>query len=127
MNVFYYLRPDQKHDGVHPGWTQIPVGDPIVDIEGYKFCVQLELGADLEEKSEYQMHKMCLELRRKYPEITYVLCGLTNHAFLEEGSEVRIINPGGIVRGDRNFAVICLPRTEITFGHVPVDPLPQVK
>ena len=125
MSVNYYLRPkDQKYDGSHPGWTQIPGEHPIVDIEGCKFCVQRELGADLEEKSEYQMHKLCLGLRREYPEISYVLCGLTNHAFLEEGSEVRIINPGGIGRGDRNFAVICLPRTEITFGHVPVDPLP---
>ena len=127
MQVYYYLRPDQVFKTEYPNWHLIQTGTPVVDIDGYKFCVQLELGADLEEKSEPQMHKLCLGLRRKYPEILYVLCGLTNHAFLEEGEEVRIINPGGIVIGNRNYAVICMPRAEITFGHVPVDPLPSIK
>jgi predicted phosphodiesterase len=125
FQVFYNLRPDQKNERSAGNWHQISIDSPIVEIEGYKFYVQLDLGADLLEKSEIGMHKVCLDLRRKYPEISFVLCGFTNDAFLEEGQEVRIVNPGDILK-DRNFAVICLPRTEITFGHVPVDPLPPL-
>ena len=125
FQVHYYLRPDQKHDKTFDNWHLIPAEAPVVDIKGYRFYVQLDLGADLLDKSEFDMHKLCLGLRRKYPETSYVLCGLTNDAFLEEGEEVRIINPGDILK-DRNFCVVCLPRAEITFGHVPIGPLPKV-
>jgi hypothetical protein len=77
------------------------------------------------EKSEYDMHKLCLKLRRKYPRICFVLCGFTNDAFYEEGEQVRIINPGDIVK-DRNYVVISLPCAEITFSRVPVEPLPPI-
>ena len=40
-------------------------------------------------------------------------------------SQVITINPGD-VNTDRSFAVICLPRREITFGHVPYDALPEL-
>ena len=40
--------------------------------------VQLDLGADLLEQSEREMSKLCLGLRRKYPEISYVLCGFSS-------------------------------------------------
>ena len=122
FQVYYNLRLDQKHERIFPNWHLISNEAPVVDIDGYKFYVQLDLGADLLEKSEYDMHKLCHALRKKYPEIKFVLCGFTNDAFYEEGEEVRIINPGDILK-DRNFTVICLPRTEITFGHVPFDPL----
>ena len=93
-----------------------------MDINGYKFYVQLDLGAALLDKSEVDMHKLCLGLRRQHAEISFVLCGFTHDAFLEEGQEVTILNPGDILK-DRSFAVVCLPRKEITLGHVPVDPL----
>ncbi len=123
FQVFYNLRSDQKNERCFRNWHQISGEKPVVEIEGYRFYVQLDLGASLLEKSEVDMHMLCLNLRRKYPEISFVLCGFTNDAFMEEGQEVRIINPGDILN-DRNFTVICLPRTEITFGHVPVNPLP---
>jgi predicted phosphodiesterase len=125
LNVYYNLRKDQKDPGSPPNWHLIPAENPIVEIEGYKFYVELDLGSALLEKSEVDMYRLCLDLRRNYPEISFVLCGFTNDALLEEGQEVRIINPGDILK-DRNFTVICLPRTEITFGHVPVDPLPKL-
>lgn len=123
FEVHYNLRPDQTHVKNSPkNWHLIPQDEPVVKINGYRFYVQLDLGATLLEQSEYDMHLLCLNLRRKHPEISFVLCGFTNNAFLEEGEEVRIINPGDVVK-DRSFAVITLPCTEITFGHVPVEPL----
>lgn len=123
FQVFYNLRRDQRIERNFENWHQIPAESPVVEIEGYRFYVQLDLGVDLLDKSEREMHKICLALRRNYPEISFVLCGFTNDAFLEEGPEIKIVNPGDILK-DRNFTVICLPRTEITFGHVPVNPLP---
>lgn len=119
FQVFYNLRPDQKNERSFANWRQIPIENPVVEIEGYRFYVQLDLGADLMEKSEVDMYRLCLGLRRKYPEISFVLCGFTNDAFYEEGQEVRIINPGDILK-DRNYAVVCLPRTEITLAQVAV-------
>ena len=125
--VYYNLRPDQQNPkNVPDHWHLIPQNEPVVTINGYKLCVQLDLGADLMDKSEIQLHKIALDLRKKFPEISYILCGLTSDAFYEEGQHMRILNPGDILK-DRNFAVICLPRTEITFGHVPVDPLPPLQ
>lgn len=125
--VYYNLRADQKKPNDVPGnWRIIPPNEPVVQINGYRFYVQLDLGFDLRKESERSMHTLSLELRRKYPEISYVLCGFTNNALFEEGPEINIINPGDAVH-DRNFAVICLPRKEITFGHVPLDPLLYVE
>jgi predicted phosphodiesterase len=126
FEVYYNLRSDQQLKAeveIPPNWHN---ESPVVEINGYRFYVQLDLGADLLEQSEYGMHKLSLKLRKANPEISFILCGLTSYSFLEEGQEMKIINPGDTVRG-RNFAVICLPRTEITFGHVPVDPLPPLK
>jgi len=123
--VHYNLRPDQKDSKSFKNWERIPVEDPTVTIGGYKFYVQLDLGATLLEQSEVDMHMFCLKLRQKFPETSYVLCGATNDALYEEGEQARIINPGDCLN-DRSFCVICLPRAEITFGHVPVDPLPAI-
>lgn len=125
FQVFYNLRPDQKDPEGPENWRLISQKEPVVEINGYRFYIQLDLGATLLEQSEYDMHMLCLNLRRKYPEISFILCGFTNDAFYEEGEEVRIINPGDVIK-DRDFAVICLPTTEITFGHVPVNPLPSI-
>lgn len=127
FTVYCYLRADQvKPKSVPSNWHIISANDPIISLNGYKFYVQLDLGAELMEKSEYDMHKMLLVLSKKHPEITHVLCGFTRNASLEENEHhIRIINPGDVVK-DGNFAVICLPREEITFGHVPFDPLPPL-
>ena len=125
FEVYYNLRSDQKNLNAPKNWHLIPGNQPVVEINGYRFYVQLDLGADLLEQSEYDMHKLCLKLRRTYHGISFVLCGFTNDAFYEEGEQVRIINPGDIVKG-RNYAVISLPRVEITFSHVPIEPLPPI-
>jgi len=126
FTIHYMLRQDQWYDGKPENWKQIDLENPVIEVSGYKFYVQLDLGADLLGQSERDMKKLCLTLRRKHSGISFVLCGFTNDAFYEEGEEVRIVNPGDILK-DRNFAVICLPRTEITFGHVPLDPLPEIR
>lgn len=123
FQVHYNLRPDQKNPQTPENWHLISAEEPVVEINGYYFYIQLDLSATLLEKSEFDMHMLCLNLRRKYPNISFVLCGFTNDAFLEEGEQVRILNPGDVVK-DHNFAVISLPTTEITFTHVPLDPLP---
>lgn len=125
FQVYYNLRPDQKDPGSPENWHLIPQDEPVVEINGYRFYIQLDLGAVLLEQSEYDMHQLCLDLRRKHPRISFILCGFTNDAFYEEGEQVRIINPGDVIK-DRNFAVIFLPCTEITFSRVPVDPLSPI-
>lgn len=123
FEIHYNLRKDQKNHSSPPeNWHLINPNFPIVEIEGYRFCIQLDLGAELSKQSESQMYYLCQDLRRKYPEVKFVLCGFTNDAFLEEGPQIKIINPGD-VNIDRNFVVITLPKTEIFFGHVPIEPL----
>ena len=119
FQVYYNLRSDQKTNRNFENWHLIQAENPVVIIDGYKFYVQLDLGADLLIKSELDMHKLCVGLRRKYPEIKFVLCGFTNNSYLEEGETVSVINPGDTLK-DRGVAIICLPRKEITFGHVPI-------
>ncbi len=123
FQVYYNLRSDQKNPGAPDNWHLISPDNPVVEIDDYRFYVELELGAELLEESEFSMRKHCLQLRRKYPGISYVLCGFTHSELYEEGPEMRIVNPGDIVNA-RNFTVICLPKSEITLGSVPVDLLP---
>lgn len=102
----------------HDNWHLIRYNNPIVDINGYRFCVQHGLGGSLISKSEIDMLKLSLELAQKYHSIDYVLFGLTRAAFLEENEQLWILNPGDIIN-DQNFATIELPRNEITFARIP--------
>ena len=122
--VFYTLRPDQAGKvKSHPSnWRQINPEEPIVEINGYRFYVELDLGISLLERTELDMHNLCLGLRRRYNELDFVLCGFTHNALFVEQDQTCLLNPGDIIN-DRNFAVICLPRNEVTFGHVPLDPI----
>ncbi len=123
FNIHCFLRKDQKNPAQTPSnWTLVSPDKPIVNINGYRFYVQHDLGVTMIDKSETDMHKLSLQIREKYPETSFVLFGSTNYAFLEEGEQVRIINPGDVVRG-RNYAVITLPTTEITFSSIPAPPL----
>lgn len=118
FNVHYFLREDQKNpSNVPKNWNLISQQNPIVEVNGYKFYIQLDLGVTILEQSEIDMHRLSLKIRKKYPETNFILFGSTNYAFLEEGEQVRIINPGDIVR-DRNFAVVTLPSTEIVFSNI---------
>ena len=125
FEVYYNLRSDQRKSDAPKNWHLIEPANPVVEINEYRFFVQLDLGADLNEQSELDLHRVSLNLRRQYHDIRFILCGFTR-PFLEEGEQVRIVNPGYAVR-DRSFAVITLPRAEILFGQVPVDPLPLLE
>jgi predicted phosphodiesterase len=123
FTVHYFLRKDQKNPADVPGnWELIHWQEPIVEVDGYKFYVQLDLGVAILEQSEVDMHKLSLRVRKDYPETSFILFGSTNYAFLEEGEQVRIINPGDVVRS-RNYAVVTLPTTEISFSSISPPPL----
>jgi predicted phosphodiesterase len=123
FTVHYFLRKDQKNpSNVPDNWKLISWERPTVSIGGYRFHVQLDLGVTILDKSEIDMHRLSLQTRSDYPETNFILFGSTNYAFLEEGEQVRIINPGDVVR-DRNYAVITLPTTEITFSSILPPPL----
>lgn len=125
FTVHYRLRPDQTSRSSPENWKLVPKDEPIVEINERQFYIHTNLARTLLEESEVDMSKECLKILELYPEVSFVLYGGTNEAFLEEGERARIINPGDVI-SSRNFAVICLPRIEITFGHVPVDPLPPI-
>jgi predicted phosphodiesterase len=118
FNVHYFLREDQINPSHVPSnWELIYGKDPIVEVGGYKFYVQLDLGVTILDQSEIDMHKLSLRIRKAYPETVFILFGSTNYAFLEEGEQVRIMNPGDTVR-HRNYAVVTLPITEIVFSSI---------
>jgi len=119
FKVHCYLRADQRApDDVPQNWDIVSNRRPVVTIEGYQFCIKHNLGATFIEKSEADMQSLSLRIRTDYPETGFVLFGSTHFAFLEEGPQVRIINPGDIVTG-RTYAAITLPVTEIVFGNIP--------
>ena len=125
FNVHYSLRKDQKNPSkVSGNWKLIRRENPTVEINGYKFYVQLDLGATIFEKSEVGMGQLSLVIRKDYPETSFILFGSTNYAFLEEGEQVRIINPGDVVK-NRNYSVVTLPTTEIMFDSISPPPLPE--
>ena len=126
FNVFYNLRPEQRNRKTLnlANWHEIGEDNPIVEINGYRFYVQLDLGADLLKQSADDMHSLCLDLRRRFGDLSYVLCGFTNAALLVEEEQSKILNPGDVFK-DRNFAIIELPRNKIIFGHVPSPPLSE--
>lgn len=126
FDVHVNLRPDQKRPRELPtNWQLIPQTNPIITIGEYQFYVKLDLGIDFLGESEIGMHRTCLEIKRKFPETNFVLCGTTHGQLFVEGESIKIINPGD-VENDGNFTVISLPRTEITFGHVPFPALPRL-
>jgi predicted phosphodiesterase len=123
FHVHYFLREDQTNLPVVPNnWELVPWQKPIVDINGYRFCIQQDLGVSIIDKNEIDMHKISLETRQTYPETSFILFGSNNYAFLEEGEQVRIITPGDIVRG-RHYTIITLPTTEITFSSIAASSL----
>jgi predicted phosphodiesterase len=127
FKVYYNLRPDQDDRKDKPeNWILIPRDDPVREIDGYKFCVQLAMGPELFNKSESEMHEISMKILQKYPEIYFLLCGSTWNSFLEEGEGLMYLNPGNASRNG-NYAIIELPRYEITFGRIQPDPLPPLK
>lgn len=125
LQVYYFIKWRQTRASAPLNWHQVSQEDLVVTINGYQFYIQSDLAASLLEESELDMHKHCLGLKQDYPGVCFVLYGRTNDCFLEEGHQTRILNPGDALKS-RSFAVVCLPKTEITFGHVPLDPLPSI-
>ncbi len=114
FEVHVALRRDQLRSSEARGWHLIPKDEPIVDIQGYRFYVQLGLGSELFEKSEVDMYRMSLEVQRRYPETEYILFGFTRNRFYEEGENLVLINPGDVVK-DRDYAILRLPACEFVF------------
>lgn len=124
--VYFYSLPGQQNLTFtsKENWHQVRLSDPLIEINGYHFLIQFNLALELLDKSEVEMHRYVLGVKRDFPDVDFILYGSTPEPFLEE-QDVCYLNPGDAFRG-RHFSVICLPRKEITFGHVPVDPLPML-
>lgn len=124
LQVYYCLRPEQQTISKKSllNWHLISREEPVVTINDYQFYIHFNLARILLEESEVEMDKECLKVLEAYPEVSFILYGGSNDGFLMGGQRARIINPGDAVLS-RNFAVIHLPITQITFGHVPIDPL----
>jgi len=129
FQVHYNLKDDQKYD--IPKSQKIPdnwhlVGDnekkePVVEINGYRFCVQLNLSLQITQKTTTQIWTIRQELREQYSDLDFILCGFTHNCLLMGGYQPYIINPGDII-DDRNFATLTFgKKIKITFGHVPLD------
>lgn len=118
FQVFYNLRPDQRSSlKEKDNWHLISSEKPVVDIDGYQFYVQLDLGPEFLDQSEIGMHRLSLTIQKQHPEIKFILYGLTHDAFYEEGQNLILLNPGDVVR-DKDYAIIALPQYEITFGRI---------
>lgn len=134
FEVHYNLLPEQikamnvanTWGSVPKNWHQIDPAEPIVDVNGQRYYVKLDLTLEFMGLSEMGMDELAMKIRQQYSMTNYVLCGFTSEALYYEGQQIRIINPGD-VNHDRNFVTICGDRHEITFGHVPVDPLPPIE
>jgi predicted phosphodiesterase len=125
FQVHYNLLLNQQDPGGPENWHCIPYADPVIDIEGYYFFVQYNLGASLLDKSEMDLHRLSLLVQKEHPEVKFLLFGFSHNGFYEEGQQMVILNPGDIVK-DRNYAVIRLPSNEIVFNQIPVEPLPRL-
>lgn len=128
FQVHYNLRQDQLlriHElpkDIPGNWHLVrenAEADPVVTINGYRFCVQLNLGATISEQSVVQTEQLCQGFREQFHELDFVLCGFTRNCTLIGGYIPYVLNPGDVIN-DRNFATIELgKRIAITFGHVP--------
>ena len=134
VQVHFAIRQDQSfeyrkllQEGKIPeNWKVISDKDlgegAVVVINGYHFYVELTLGLNLVTKSEVAMDMASMEICGRHPQTEIVLCGFTREALYVEGQRALVINPGA-VNPSLEFAVICLPRREITFGRVPMGSL----
>jgi len=121
FQVYFYRLPDQEAPSDLPvNWHMLDKENPIIEIRNHYLLVDYFLGLSLYDKSEYGTCVAIRELLAKHRQIDFVLCGMSDNAILEEEPRVKIINPGDVFQQDR-FAVICLPRAEITFSTVPFN------
>jgi predicted phosphodiesterase len=128
FTVHYYLRPDQKEPDEKPdNWRLISLEKPIVEINNYRFLVQLALGPELLDHTEVQIHKRITKLQAQYPGlIQYIFCGQTGTGLLEEMETAILINPGS-VKICRDYVIIKLPINEYIFSSIQPDPLPPLE
>ncbi|MFC1652100.1 metallophosphoesterase family protein [Planctomycetota bacterium] len=117
FSVFCHLRKDQQPLTIPDNWKIISHDKPVIEINGYQFYVKHDLEVSILDDCEIDMHKLTLKKRADYPEISFILFGSTGYAFLEEGQQVRLINPGDVVR-NRNYVILTLPTTEVLFGSI---------
>jgi len=125
FQVHYYSRvPATQRPGNN--WHAINKNRPLININGRQFYLHTILARILLEESEVEMHKECLKILENHPEVSFVLYGGTNNAFLNEGQQARIFSPGDAF-SSRGYGVIKFPVTEIVLGHVPLNPFPPIQ
>ena len=112
---FHLLKYQKKPKDIPENWHLVTTDKPIVEIEGYRFYMQYDLGAEFLNKSEAQLFQSVKLLNKEHQHIDFVICGLIHGALFVEGQEAKIIYPGD-ARNQRKFTTVCLPRNEITFG-----------
>ena len=83
------------------------------------------MGATLLDKSEMDLNRLSLQVLKEHPEVKFLLFGFSHNSYYEEGQQMVILNPRDIVK-DRNYAVIRLPKNEIIFNQIPLEPLPSL-
>lgn len=108
-------------------WNQLPKPDPknlitYFYIGPYEFCINFDLGLQLDSKSERDLNTISLEAKKDHPNLRFMFFGGSHEAFYEEGQNLLLLDPGDVI-SDRSYATIDLPRIEITFGSVPYDSL----
>ena len=127
FQVYCYLRNDQHYDASIPNnWHLVNAENPVIDLLGYRFYVQHNLGLELLNQSEKQFFHTSKAIQSKFPELNFILCSSTDCPILEEAQSVMVISPGD-TRHMNDFTIIELPRYEITFGRIQNDPLPPLK
>ncbi|MFC1612710.1 metallophosphoesterase family protein [Patescibacteria group bacterium] len=123
FQVHYSLIQRQIQTQTFKNWHKIE--DKITPIKGYGFFVHWDLGSDLISKSEFDMNCLARQIQREHSQVKFILSGFTHDAFYEEDINVIFLNPGDIIQG-RNYAIIEMPKYEITLGRIPYDPLPDL-
>jgi predicted phosphodiesterase len=93
-------------------------------IGDYSFLIRLKLGAQMWDQSEFDMHRVTLQVKTEFPDTRIVLCGSTRQTFYDEGEQMAIINPG-CTFPDQSYAIVELPRGRLTFGQIPLPTLAE--
>jgi len=117
--IHYHLRHDQINPAKLPeNWRLIKPDKPIIDINGFRFYTDYDLGASILSKSEITLGTYAADVVKRHTATRFVLFGLTYISMYFEEEFLNFISPGNVVN-DRNYVIIELPLQEITFGRIP--------
>lgn len=118
--VYYYLLPEFASfpDPGPANWHRISYDNPVIDICGHQFYIQHEIGPEQANFSDIERHCAFDEIRKRYKHLDFIVTGLVSDTIVQEADKYFFINPGD-AKDHRNFATLCLPRSELTVGTVP--------